>query len=391
MTLANSRGGRVKADLSKIRVLMKLTELKPGMDELQRHELLQTISRASNTQNKVDDADFFSTHPFHVQFEQWSHKTPAPPLPGSILQTYWFYERARGSYGQRQLGLTPREVKNFKQKYPPKQKITKLHLAKCWESWKEKPWLVSKGGVESFKVFAREIEKEWESESDRDKYNRDYFKTSIALIILFNDAVNLVSQQAWYTGNFRAQVVTYTIALFHYIIQQMFPAMEFNFTPIWLRQAMPEAIRKAFEILSDFVHQTITENAASVNVTQLCKKKDCWEGMLQRVLPKLDRAELSSFMMGQAESQERTREARNEQHVLSGANLQGWVYNKGADFWIKVQTFANEVQVPMIPKEEIALTVAVRMGTTGRLPQAFQCKMLQALLRRCQENGFHEE
>lgn len=33
-------------------------------------KLVMDISRSSNSQNKVSDADFFASHPFHRNFEQ---------------------------------------------------------------------------------------------------------------------------------------------------------------------------------------------------------------------------------------------------------------------------------------------------------------------------------
>lgn len=36
--------------------------------------MIEEISRSSNSQNKVSDADFFSTHPFHVEMEKISRQ-----------------------------------------------------------------------------------------------------------------------------------------------------------------------------------------------------------------------------------------------------------------------------------------------------------------------------
>ena len=58
---------------------MKLTVIEKIADE-EAIKLIQDISRSSNSQNKVSDADFFSTHPFHVQMEHFSQNSMLEPL-----------------------------------------------------------------------------------------------------------------------------------------------------------------------------------------------------------------------------------------------------------------------------------------------------------------------
>lgn len=64
--------------------------------------LTASIARYANSQNKVDESDFFSNHPYHVRFEELSRKNYAPPVDGSPISTVWFYERAKGQYVQEQ-------------------------------------------------------------------------------------------------------------------------------------------------------------------------------------------------------------------------------------------------------------------------------------------------
>lgn len=92
--------------------------------------LTASIARYANSQNKVDESDFFSNHPYHVRFEELSRKNYAPPVDGSPISTVWFYERAKGQYVQEQMKLTPAQRKNFAKKYPKNQMIKKIDLAK---------------------------------------------------------------------------------------------------------------------------------------------------------------------------------------------------------------------------------------------------------------------
>ena len=63
-SLSNTRH-KDKHDLSEVFVQMKLTVIEQ-ISEDKATQLIQDISRSSNSQNKVSDADFFSTHPFHI-------------------------------------------------------------------------------------------------------------------------------------------------------------------------------------------------------------------------------------------------------------------------------------------------------------------------------------
>lgn len=95
-----------KADLNGIYVQMKLTVIDESSPE-ESDELIRNISRSSNSQNKVSDADFFASHPFHRRMEQISRLIFAPAVDGAQYETKWFYERARGQYLQEQMRLTP--------------------------------------------------------------------------------------------------------------------------------------------------------------------------------------------------------------------------------------------------------------------------------------------
>lgn len=85
---------RDKADLSGIFVQMKLSVIDSNESEM----IVPRISEYANTQNRVNAADFFSNHPFHVRMAEFSRRIWAPPQQGAQRETKWFYERARGQY-----------------------------------------------------------------------------------------------------------------------------------------------------------------------------------------------------------------------------------------------------------------------------------------------------
>ena len=98
-----------KASLENIFVQMKLSVI----DEEKSEEVVPRISEYANTQNKVNAADFFSNHPFHVRMEGFSRRLWAPAQQGAQRETKWFYESARGQYADAQSKLTPRREKTL--------------------------------------------------------------------------------------------------------------------------------------------------------------------------------------------------------------------------------------------------------------------------------------
>ena len=133
-----------KADLSAIQVALKLTEIDDSLPEAEASELIRNISRWSNNQNKVSGADFSANHPFHVQMEKFADRLVAPPAPGQLRGSYWFYERSRGSYLQKQMFMTDAQQKAFAARSDKKHVIKKEALARGRLLWEQHPDIVSK-------------------------------------------------------------------------------------------------------------------------------------------------------------------------------------------------------------------------------------------------------
>ena len=146
--------------------------------------LTSNIARYANSQNKVDESDFFSNHAYHVRFETLARKTYAPPKNGELYETVWFYERAKGQYTQEQMKLSAAEKKKFAKKYPKNQVIKKIDLAKYLMTYYKYPYIVSKGNQFNMRIFAEKIDKQWKKDKNHTMFNTYYYKKCIALAIL---------------------------------------------------------------------------------------------------------------------------------------------------------------------------------------------------------------
>ena len=87
-------------ELEQVHVQMKLTIVPPELSE----KVVPRISEYANSQNKVNAADFFSNHPFHIRTEELSRRVLAPAGREDYRETKWFYERARGQYADGETG-----------------------------------------------------------------------------------------------------------------------------------------------------------------------------------------------------------------------------------------------------------------------------------------------
>lgn len=379
-SLSNTRH-KDKADLRGIYVQMKLTEIDESDPDCST-ELIRNISRSSNSQNKVSDADFFATHPFHVRMEQFSRRIFAPAEAGAQYETKWFYERARGQYLQAQMRLTPAKKKQFALQNPKSKVITKTDLAKVRNTWDGYPQVVSKGAQTNFMKFAELIGDVW-IEKDY-VFNERYYTESVALMILFRHLEAMIPRQPWYEQGYRANIVTYSISLLRRLIKKQFKDMDLDLQSIWQRQSVPDAVTEALEIISEQVFLKITDSSRpTINVTQWCKRDACWASV-QEIDINLP-ASFTSVLIGKTEIRAAERDAKQDQKIISGAEAQASVLEHNAAEWRKLSEFTAHKKM-LTPDEITALKYACQIPS--KIPSPYQSQRLLMLLERALSEGF---
>lgn len=371
-----------KADLASIYVQMKLTAIDKSTSE-ESDELLRNISRSSNSQNKVSDADFFASHPFHRRMEQISRVMFAPATDGAQYETKWFYERARGQYLQEQMRLTPSKKKQFELQYPKHKVIKKTDLAKVQNTWRGFPHTVSKGAQTNFTAFAEFIDEQWTA--NEEQFNDRYFQTTAALLLMFQFLEKQIPKQSWYEGGYRANVIYYTIAQYRRLIKQQFPGADLDLILIWNKQRLPELVEASLLVLAELVFLKITDpHRKVINVTQWCKRLECWEDV-QIVKLQLPEA-LESCLITSDEEKAAQRAAKKEQKVVNDINAQVEVVKYTADQWKRLSEFCVMNHL-VTPTDVTALAIACKIPV--KLPNTYQSKRLLALLEKAIEEGFN--
>lgn len=379
-SLSNARH-KDNADLSSVYVQMKLTKIDSDLDK--SADLIRNISRSSNSQNKVSDADFFATHPFHIRMEQISRRLFAPASGGAQYETKWFYERARGQYLQAQMRMTKSQKDKFVIQHPKKQLITKTDLAKYRNSWLCIPHIVSKGAQTNFIKYAEIIDEKW-GESDK-IFNEKYYKDSVALAILFKHTERLVSHQSWFQSGYRANIVTYSISLLHYLIVHQFKNMDLDLQLIWNRQQVPDILTVELTKITKWVFDTITdEDRETINVTQWCKREACW-GKVKKCPIKIS-PDITVLLVSKQDSESKERDAAKNQKIESGIEIQEKVIKMDKSVWESLKNFILGRKVPCSPDQMVALNCALKIPV--RLPNPYQCQILLSLLEEARKNGF---
>lgn len=254
-----------KADLSQVYVPCKLTVVEAS----NLTEMVARISKFANTQNTIQLADFSANEPYHIALERLSEQIWSPDQ-----KTKWFYERTRGQYQvARNRAITPSEKKAFTARIPLNHKITKTDVAKIQSCFAGYPHVASKGAQKCFVDFVSRLRREQEADWVPD---RDYYTDLVGKVLAFRECEAAARRTK--VASYRAQTVNYAFAL---ASAQGHP----DFGQFWKNQKVDTKFRQLVEKLLPQVHTTLIETSRGKNVTEWCKKEDCWRELILRLSP----------------------------------------------------------------------------------------------------------
>ena len=376
-----------KADeqLQAISVPTKITVLNdPGLAD----EIIPHISRYANSQNKVNEADFFSNHPYHVKLENLSRTIPAPAVDGNQYQTYWFYERARGQYDQAQMKLSRAERKKFQTINPKNQLLRKTDIAKYINTFACFPDRVSRGAQTNMRFFASDITKLAEKDPDLPWLNKKYYTDLIAKAIIFKSTERIVSDQQWYKENkaYRANIVTYSLAMIMNKLKKDYQNLTINWQRIWDHQALYPEFEQQIARIAKLAYDQITrDDRENENVTEWCKKETCAKRALT-VNFDLDEDFLKTLVFIDDEIYQDDIAAKDQRE---NNNLKDniVVLSQAPGFWRKFYDFCRKEDLVNY-KEASCIEIAANLELTGKMPSDKQCSVIMGAYRRLEKDAF---
>ena len=361
--------------LEQVHVQMKLTIVPREQSEL----VVPRISEYANSQNKVNAADFFANHPFHIRTEELSRKVLARGEDG-YRDTKWFYERARGQYADERGRRTIAERKKFDAEFPRSQFLTKTDLAKFENTWACMPHIVSLGAQKNFAEFAKHIGKRWGTEGVA--FDELWFRRMIAKAIIFRATEKLVSGAEWYEGGYRANIVTYAIAKLVHDAEER--EMVVDLDAVWRYQDVSPELKAALLVAAAEAQDVITHPPEGVrNFSEWAKKQPCWKWLSERELSypeEFDRVLISPDL-----ASERAREARADKAVETSVEAELEVHRLGAAFWAEARNWARERGL-LSPRENGVLETCAAIPS--KMPSDKQCTIAMSALRKLQDEGF---
>jgi hypothetical protein len=367
-----------KDQLAQVFVQMKLTVVSLAKSE----EIVPKISEYANTQNKVNAADFFANHPFHIRIEQFSRHVIFTARVGERHDGKWFYERSRGQFINARPKVKGKSQASFDIEFPKAQLFSKTDLAKFEFSAAGQPHIVSRGAQKNFAEFAKDIGDAW-AKSDT-KYDELWYRRLISKAIVFRWLETEVPKQPWYEGGYRANIVTYSMAkLFHDANGEK---QVLDLDAIWRRQSVPEALQRALLLAAAEAHDVVTHPPAGVrNMSEWAKQQACWNGMKGRTLNYDEDFETCLTLVETARTAKRDEKAKRA--MTEGINAQSEVVTLGADFWKDLLAWGRE-RKRLTPKDQQILEVCASIPR--RLPSDLQSRHALDALGRMRDQGFGE-
>lgn len=348
--------------LRNVYVQMKLTVVPPQHSET----VVPNISQFANSQNKVNAADFFANHPFHIRMEEYSRRLLAPIGDDGYREHKWFYERARGQFADERGRRSQAERKSFDAMFPKTQFFTKTDLAKFENSYRCKPHTVSFGAQKNFAELAKTIGEEW-SKNEGALFDEVWFQRLIAKAIIFRHLERIIPVQTWYTGGYRANIVTYAIAKVVHDAQSRERVVDLD--TVWRLQRIQADLERALLAAAEAANEVITNPPSGVrNMSEWAKKQACWAELAKRAV--VYDAGFRSVIIEREALRAVDRDTRAVKRELNGIEAQREVVNQGGEYWSQLLAFGKSIG-KLAPKEAGILQACTSLPS--RVPSEKQC------------------
>ena len=276
------------------------------------------------------------------------------------------------------------ELKQYGNRFPEKQVITMLDLARYMELYECAPDVVSKGKQKMLQKFASEIKEEWDKKDD--KFNVIYYKRVVSLAIIYRKTDEIVKNTEWYKEkrSYKANVVAYTISLIFNYIRKHHKGFELDFERIWNNQGLYKELEDEISVLSKEIYNFITGPRDTENVTEWCKREACWLKAKEQIWTFND--EFIYTLVEKDELYKDVKQERKNQQLSNEVDALKEILSRGSDYWNKVMIW-GQTEKQLSPKEINILKMVININMTGRIPTDKQAKVVIQARERLVKNG----
>lgn len=363
-------------ELKQVFVQMKLSIVPHDLSET----VVPLISQFANSQNKVAAADFFANHPFHIRVQEMSRRLLAPASGSGYRETKWFYERARGQYADERGRRTVSERKVFDAEFPREQFFSKTDLAKFENTWTGSPHEVSKGAQKNFSEFAKQIGSAWGK--DGATFDEVWYRRLIAKAMIFRRTETLVSSATWYQGGYRANIVTYAIAILVKDAEKQKRVVDLD--TVWKRQATSNDLDQAILAAAEEAQSVILSPPTGIrNMSEWAKKQACWKALSDRSVA-YD-GQLENVLVAIDEAASEVRDARTDRSLTNSVSAEVRVHQLGAAFWGEAYVWGHKNR-KLTPRDIGIMETCAAIPR--RMPSDRQCVLAITILNKLVDNGF---
>lgn len=354
-------GKKDKADLSNIFVQAKISVIKKKEEY---SNIVSDISRFSNTQNKVNSADFSSNNPRLLAIEKWSRFLLTPATENNNIPSIWFFERTRGQYKNLSLkeGFTASRKKSFEYKYPKSQVFNKYELAKFINTFEERvekrgiivsPHMVVRGNEKNYAAFLNYTIPEVRA------INNIFFEDLIAKAILFKTADKLYGNKRSGNniGEMKQVVVPYTLGLINYIVTQR--GKQIDFYKIWKKQSISDEFSSFIHDLMVEVDAFIIKHCSGSHYIEWAKKEECWKSVRDNNIWMVNWGLISDDLLSDKQAQKRPIiEGITEDSSAAIKHELSLISSIPSQLWIKIADWGEETSCLNRVLQEAARNIA---------------------------------
>lgn len=273
-----------QGSLHEVYVQTKIVHLK---NSTRSEEIVKSISKYANSQNKVEMADLGANEAFHRRIEKLAESELDPKEA-----CYWTYERMRNSYAtQLMLEASPAARKRWQATHPRDRVVTKTDLAKAILAWDRQPWLVARGGQKCFTAFAQSyhVKPIKSDEAAMAEVTRDRFYETIGKVILYRTVHKIVrSDREVFLSN-QVNIATYTVAYISHRVRG-----EIDWKSVWKNQGVSPEFQRLMKAFARRVASFLDAASQGRLASEVSKK----EGLFDDLLRALDGIDSSGELDG---------------------------------------------------------------------------------------------